>query len=50
LVAVTQKPIKNAELRSLAELRLPEAEGGEIDLGDLWADRPLAIAWLRHYA
>jgi hypothetical protein len=50
LVDVTREPIKNADLRSLAELRLPEAEGGEIGIGDLWADRPLAIAWLRHYA
>lgn len=47
---MTWDPGKNAELDRLSELRLPEAEGGEIVVGDLWADRPLAVAWLRHYA
>ena len=34
---------------SLADLRLPEAGGGEVRLGDLWNDQTVALIWLRHY-
>lgn len=33
----------------LADLRLQEAGGGEVRLGDLWAQQPVVVAWLRHY-
>ena len=35
--------------RELAELRLKEADGGDVRLGDVWADQTTVIAWLRHY-
>ncbi|HEY1592494.1 MAG TPA: hypothetical protein VGF81_11920 [Solirubrobacteraceae bacterium] len=33
----------------LAEIVLPDQEGNEVRLGDLWAVRPAALIWLRHY-
>jgi hypothetical protein len=34
---------------ALADMVLPDQEGNEVRLGDLWADRPAALIWLRHY-
>jgi hypothetical protein len=34
---------------ALAEIVLPDQEGNEVRLGDLWAERPAALIWLRHY-
>ncbi len=34
---------------ALAELVLPDQDGNEVRLGDLWAERPAALIWLRHY-
>jgi hypothetical protein len=34
---------------ALADLVLPDQDGNEVRLGDLWADRPAALIWLRHY-
>lgn len=33
----------------LADLRLAEAEGGDVRLGDLWSQQTVVVAWLRHY-
>jgi hypothetical protein len=33
----------------LADLVLLDHEGGEVRLGDLWSERPVALVWLRHY-
>ena len=33
----------------LADLRLKEAEGGDVRLGDVWADGTVVLVWLRHY-
>jgi hypothetical protein len=33
----------------LADLVLLDHEGGEVRLGDLWTERPVALVWLRHY-
>jgi len=33
----------------LAEIRLREADGGEVRLGDLWDDETVVLVWLRHY-
>ena len=33
----------------LADEVLPDQDGTEIRLGDLWAERPAALVWLRHY-
>lgn len=37
------------EVSVLADVHLRDTEGGEVRLGDLWAERPLVVAWLRHY-
>ncbi len=33
----------------LADLVLQDADGKDVRLGDLWSDRPVVLAWLRHY-
>jgi prostamide/prostaglandin F2alpha synthase len=33
----------------LADLVLKDADGTDVRLGDLWAQRPVVLAWLRHY-
>lgn len=33
----------------LAGIVLPDHEGREVRLGDLWAARPAVLVWLRHY-
>jgi hypothetical protein len=34
---------------SLADLVLPDQDGDEVRLGELWSERPAALIWLRHY-
>ncbi len=34
---------------ALAELVLPDHDGEAVRLGELWAERPAALVWLRHY-
>ena len=34
---------------ALADIVLPDHEGNEVRLGDLWQDRPAVLVWLRHY-
>ena len=34
---------------ALADITLPDHDGNEVRLGDLWSDRPVALVWLRHY-
>jgi hypothetical protein len=43
----TPSPPQDAD--ELADIVLPDHEGHEVRLGDLWADRPAALVWLRHY-
>jgi hypothetical protein len=38
-----------ANLRSIEGLGLPDSFGDEVRLGDLWAERPAIVVWLRHY-
>jgi len=33
----------------LADIVLPDHEGNDVRLGDLWSRRPAALVWLRHY-
>jgi hypothetical protein len=33
----------------LAGVVLPDQDGVDVRLGDLWAERPAALVWLRHY-
>jgi hypothetical protein len=34
---------------TLADITLPDHDGTDVRLGDLWRDRPAALVWLRHY-
>jgi hypothetical protein len=38
-----------ARADALADITLPDHDGGEVRLGDLWKDGPVALVWLRHY-
>lgn len=33
----------------LADITLPDHEGREVRLGELWREKPVALVWLRHY-
>ena len=33
----------------LAGVVLPDQDGEDVRLGDLWSERPVALVWLRHY-
>jgi hypothetical protein len=33
----------------LADTVLPDQDGQDVRLGDLWRERPAALVWLRHY-
>ena len=33
----------------LSDVVLPDHDGNDVRLGDLWADRPVVLVWLRHY-
>jgi peroxiredoxin len=33
----------------LAEITLPDHDGNEVRLGDLWREEPVALVWVRHY-
>jgi peroxiredoxin len=33
----------------LADITLPDADGADVRLGDLWADEPVVLIFLRHY-
>jgi prostamide/prostaglandin F2alpha synthase len=33
----------------LAEIVLPDQDGNDIRLGEIWLDGPAALVWLRHY-
>jgi prostamide/prostaglandin F2alpha synthase len=41
------KPPSTAD--RLADIVLPDHEGHDVRLGDLWRDGPVALVWLRHY-
>ena len=33
----------------LADIVLPDQDGNDVRLGDLWQNRPVVLVWLRHY-
>jgi len=37
------------DLASLQDLVLPDVAGAERRLGDLWAERPVVLVFLRHF-
>jgi hypothetical protein len=34
---------------AIADIALPDDQGRPVRLGDLYAERPVALVWLRHY-
>jgi hypothetical protein len=34
---------------ALADITLPDQDGQQVRVGDLWRDGPVALVWLRHY-
>ena len=44
-----QQTAPPADAEALADIVLPDQDGHEIRLGDLWRDRPAVLVWLRHY-
>jgi hypothetical protein len=34
---------------ALADVVLPDHDDRQVRLGDLWAERPVVLVWLRHY-
>ena len=34
---------------ALADTVLPDQDGNDVRLGDLWQTKPVALVWLRHY-
>ncbi len=49
--AATTRQTTNPPARAdaLADIVLPDQDGNEVRLGDLWRDGPVALVWLRHY-
>jgi hypothetical protein len=35
--------------QALANIVLPDHDGTDVRLGDLWREQPVALVWLRHY-
>ena len=44
-----QKTNPPATAAGLEGIVLPDHDGAEVRLGDLWRDRPVVLVWLRHY-
>ena len=38
-----------ADLSAIEDVRLPDSNEHEVRVGELWADQPAVITWLRHY-
>jgi hypothetical protein len=43
------KPKAPSRADELADIVLPDQDGHDVRLGDLWSERPAALVWLRHY-
>lgn len=48
-MAASKPTVSGDSIRALAELSLPDDEGTDVRLGDLWLGEPVALVWLRHY-
>ncbi len=44
-----QQTAPPANAAAIADITLPDQDGHETRLGDLWRDRPAVLVWLRHY-
>ncbi len=40
---------RGMDVAALASTTLPDQDGTQVTLGDLWRDGPVALVWLRHY-
>lgn len=38
-----------ARADAFADMVLPDQDGNDVRLGDLWRDGPAVLVWLRHY-
>jgi hypothetical protein len=45
----TKTPRAPETADALADIVLPDDEGNDVRLGDLWADGPAVLVFLRHY-
>jgi hypothetical protein len=48
-MAATHKPSLPSIADALTDIVLPDHDGHDVPLGELWSDRPAAPVWLRHY-
>jgi hypothetical protein len=39
--------MRNAD--ALADITLPDQDGNDVRLGELWSEHPAVLVWLRHY-
>jgi len=37
------------DVDALAQIVLPDHDGRDVRLSELWSERPAALVWLRHY-
>jgi peroxiredoxin len=44
-----QRTSPPARADALADIVLPDHDGNEVRLGDLWSEEPVALVWVRHY-
>lgn len=45
----TRTPSAPKTAEGLADIVLPDDEGNDVRLGELWDEGPAVIVWLRHY-
>ncbi|MFL5849367.1 MAG: hypothetical protein ACJ77L_15165 [Solirubrobacteraceae bacterium] len=38
-----------ADTAALVDLVFQDQDGNDVRLGDLWSQKPVVLAWLRHY-
>lgn len=38
-----------ANAAAIQDVVLPDSDGNDVRLGDLWADDTVLVVWLRHY-
>jgi hypothetical protein len=46
---MAKEPRAPESVDELADVVLPDQDGSDVRLGDLWADQPALLVWLRHY-
>jgi hypothetical protein len=46
---MAERTASTSSADALADIVLPDQDGHDVRLGDLWRDGPVALVWLRHY-